>query len=419
MKFSKATTLVALCAVSCLFVLPSATDAQSSTTTEKTTATPKSTTTTTTTASSTTTINPTTNPIKPSNPPSSSTAPVVPTNPVVPSTKPTATKSAPPVAPVVPAPVPTGTGGVLGASCVNSSTCGAFFCAYTPTNTTGGTCQVLDQSAKVCTSNPLKACSTSADCDTAFSLCGAVSQNTPGTFCLGFGTPETTTWCPDAEKTKNENEGGSLTNTIKYAGIAVGGVAALGLAFALVRWQRRRQRSKVPDNMFGEIDYGMTDRSAPKSAEQNYPFSSRPHAHGSEHAHGGSDHGGYDNNQYYDDGGYQKDQYYGNDQYNNNQYYGNQQDNYGYDHHSGHGGQGQGGFYDNADYNDYNQQGGGGHHSPIATPAAAVRSPRQNGYGAEPSELDYGGHGGNGGGNGGNGGYGGNHGGHHNQGGYY
>lgn len=255
--------------------------------------------------------------------------------------------------------------------------------------------------AHVCPSNPQQNCTKSSDCNAAYSYC---MLNNGMMICAGLGTPGTSDYCADSSD-------GSLGPTIKYAGIAVGCVAALGLLFAGVRWQRRRQRSKVPENMFGEIDYGMTDRSAPKSAEQTYPFSSRPHAHGSDHAPSPHDNG-YDN-QYYDDG-YQKDQYYGNDQYNNNnQYYGNQQDNYGHDHHSGHGGQGGqgGGFYDNVDYNDYPQN--GGHHSPIASPAAAVRSPRQNNYGAEPSEMDYGGHGGNGG-------YGqGGHGGHGGQGGYY
>ncbi|KAF8946807.1 hypothetical protein BGZ47_011321 [Haplosporangium gracile] len=250
----------------------------------------------------------------------------------------------------------------------------------------------------ICHADPPQTCTMSSDCSAAYSYC---MNNNGSMICVGLGTPGAVDYCPDRGS-------GSLTPTIKYAGIAVGCVAALGLLFAGVRWQRRRQRSKVPENMFGEIDYGMTDRTAPKSAEQNYPFSSRPHAHGSDHAPSPPHDNGYDN-QYYDDG-YQKDQYYGNDQYNsNNQHYGNQQDNYGYDHHSGHGGQG--GFYDNVDYNDYPQN--GGHHSPIATPAAAVRSPRQNNYGAEPSELDYGGHGGNGGyGHGGHGGQGG-------QGGYY
>ncbi|KAG0291276.1 hypothetical protein BGZ96_005313 [Linnemannia gamsii] len=265
-------------------------------------------------------------------------------------------------------------------------------------------------SDKICMASPPLLCTKNADCNTAYSFC----QNNNGTMmCIGLGTPGSSDYCPDQTLTpKTDGGDSSLTPTIKYAGIAVGCVAALGLLFAGVRWQRRRQRSKVPENMFGEIDYGMTDRSAPKSAEQTYPFSSRPHAHGSDHSSSAPhDNGGYDN-QYYDDG-YQKDQYYGNDQYNsNNQYYGNQQDNYGHDHHSGHGGQG--GFYDNADYNDYPQN--GGHQSPIATPVAAVRSPRQNNYGAEPSELDYGGHGGNGGyGHGGHGGQGGQGG----QGGYY
>ncbi|KAG9066152.1 hypothetical protein KI688_001371 [Linnemannia hyalina] len=397
MKFSRATTLIALCAVSCLVILPSVVNAQHGTISVpgvKPTAEPGTKTTPVPTTSSTPapTSKPSTTP-----PAATTTAATTTTHTAGTTTAPAAKPPTTSLAPVIPTPiappVPTGTGGVIGAACTNSDACGGLLCALTPDSPAAGTCQAMPRN--VCRADPAQNCTTSADCNTAYSFC---MNNNGAMVCVGLGTPSAADYCPN--NTSNNNSGsGSLAPTIKYAGIAVGCVAALGLLFAGVRWQRHRQRSKVPENMFGEIDYGMTDRSAPKSAEQTYPFSSRPHAHGSDHAPSPPHDNGYDN-QYYDDG-YQKDQYYGNDQYNNNsQYYGNQQDNYGYDHHSGHGGQG-GGFYDNVDYPQ-----NGGHHSPIASPAAAVRSPRQNNFAAEPSELDYGG---------GNGGYG--HGGHGGQGG--
>ncbi|KAF9150861.1 hypothetical protein BG015_007316 [Linnemannia schmuckeri] len=396
MKFSRATTLIALCAVSCLAILPNVQVQGQETTTRSTT--PAGTKPTAEPTSSTTSLSRTT-----TRPQGTTTTTIATTSTrsivsTIPPAKPSATSLGPIPPPIAP-PVSTATGGVVGAPCANSDACGGLLCALTPTSATAGTCQPMPQN--ICHAQPPQTCTKSSDCGVAYSYC---MDNKGTMMCVGLGTPGAADYCPNVSPGGNDDSE-SLTPTIKYAGIAVGCVAALGLLFAGVRWQRRRQRSKVPENMFGEIDYGMTDRSAPKSAEQNYPFSSRPHAHGSDHAPSPPHDNGYDN-QYYDDG-YQKDQYYGNDQYNNNnQYYGNQQDNYGYDHHSGHGGQG--GFYDNVDYNDYPQN--GGHHSPIATPAAAVRSPRQNNYGAEPSELDYGGHGGNGG-------YG--HGGHGGQGGYY
>jgi len=193
---------------------------------------------------------------------------------------------------------------------------------------------------------------------------------------------------------------------IKIAGIAVGSVAALAVVFAMVRWQRRRQRAKMPADMFGEVDYGMTDRhsGAPSAAKaaplsEPYPFSSRPHAHGSDRPAkgmgGGGGGGGYDD-QYYEEpiayNGHAKDQYHGHD-------------NYGYDQHSGHGGHGDGGFYDNAQYDDYNQHPQSHHLSPVAAPERAVSPHHYNNYAAEPTELDFGGHGGHGGHGGG--GYGG------------
>ncbi|KAG0366269.1 hypothetical protein BGZ54_005594 [Gamsiella multidivaricata] len=244
--------------------------------------------------------------------------------------------------------------------------------------------------ANVCAAQPLQPCVTSADClNVAFSYCAVFNGSN---VCTGTGIPGTDNEC------QQPADNSSVMSTLKFAGIAVGSVAALGVAFALVRWQRRRQRSKMPAEMFGEMDYG-----APKAVE-SYPFSSRPNAHGNDHAPsppGFND--GYDNhNQYYEEpvgytnnmhaGKMHQDQYHGHDQYDNNQYYGNGQkdDGYGY---SQHGGQTNDGYYDNTGYDEYPQH-------PIASPAAArAASPRHqnfnamDGYGAEPSELDFGGHG--------------------------
>ncbi|KAG0210416.1 Protein SGT1 A [Mortierella sp. GBA30] len=292
---------------------------------------------------------------------------------------------------------PTSTAGVVpptDGSCSNSSQCTqqGTFCALTSANSTLGSCV---SSGFVCEMSPQQICSSHSECTTtAFSYCG---KNKGGQMvCSGLGTPGTSTEC------KNPDANSGVTTTLKYAGIAVGCVAALGVAFALVRWQRRRQRSKgIPADMFGEIDYGMTDRSSPsKGAEQNYPFSNRPNAHGSDHA---PPPPGFDydnNNQYYEEPvGYTNNNGYGHDQYYDQQQHGGGG-------HGGHGGHGGEGYYDNnAGYDDYQQ-----HPQAIASPAAAARSPRQNfdHYGAEPSELDFGGHhGGSGhGGHGGGGGYG-------------
>ncbi|KAF9965553.1 hypothetical protein BGZ70_004602 [Mortierella alpina] len=226
--------------------------------------------------------------------------------------------------------------------------------------------------------SPATTCVTHADCPTEFSYC---AENGGQMVCTGLGRPGTASECkpPDA----------GIATTLKYAGIAVGCVAALGIVFAGVRWQKRRQRSKgIPADMFGEVDYGMTDR-APKAAEQNYPFSSRPNAHGSDVAPTppGFDNG-YDNNQYYEEPVGYNTHHHNN---NNNGYGHDQYDGYGYDQQQQHHGGGGDGFYNNAGYDDYQQ-----HPQGIASPAAAARvaSPRQNfdQYGAEPSELDFGGH---------------------------
>ncbi|KAG0307600.1 hypothetical protein BGZ98_010334 [Dissophora globulifera] len=310
---------------------------------------------------------------------------------------------------------PTGPPVANNGTCINSSTCAEnFVCGFASANVTVGTCIL---SPIVCPMSPILTCLTSADCPTEFSLC---AKSNDQFVCTGLGTPGTADECK-----QDSSSNGGLMSTVKYAGIAVGCVAALGLAFALVRWQRRRKRSGMPAEMFGEIDYGMTNRrSAPSVAKpvENYPFSSRPNAHGSDHAPPPAhDYGGYDNNQYYEEPiGYNnnkmhQDQYYGHDQY-DNQYYGNHKEpGYGYDQQRGGGGGGGGGdgFYDNAGYDDYGHQGGHGaphgHLSPVTSPSAVAKpvSPRHqnfDNYGPEPSEMDYGDHGyghGHGGGQGG------------------
>ncbi|KAF9900995.1 hypothetical protein BX616_002423 [Lobosporangium transversale] len=275
-------------------------------------------------------------------------------------------------------------------TCVNSSTCAeGLVCAAT--NGTAGTCQ---QFAYVCQSSPALTCVTSADCPLAFSLCTDVEGQR---ICAGRGIPGTTNECKDPKDS-------SLQNTLKYAGIAVGSVAAFAVVFALVRWKRRRQRSGVPAEMFGEVDYGMADRNGSSKPVENYPFSSRPNAHGSDYApspfdyNGGGGGGGgggrgYDDQYYAEPVGYnnmhsgkvRQDQYYGHNQYDNNQYSG------GYDHRND-------GFYDHGGYDGYQ------HHPTSPAPVARTTSSRHqnsntmDNYGAEPSELDFGGHGRYGGG---------------------
>ncbi|KAG0002561.1 hypothetical protein BGZ79_002754 [Entomortierella chlamydospora] len=269
--------------------------------------------------------------------------------------------------------------------CINSSTCATgLTCVAASANATYGSCV---NESDVCPSSPLVTCQTHADCNLAFSFCALYKGQY---VCTGMGLPGTSSQCNPSTSSDS-----GLMTTVKYAGIAVGSVAAFGVLFALVRWQRRRQRSKNPGDMFSEIDYGM---GASKGVE-SYPFSSRPNAHGSDYA--PSPHAfDYNNNnnsgnQYYEEPiGYsnkmQQDQYYGG---------------YGYDQHAPP--HSDNGFYDNPGYDEYPNQG----HDVAAPPAAArVMSPRQNfnqmdGYGPEPSELDFGGHGGHG--HGGQGAYGG------------
>ncbi|KAG0203744.1 hypothetical protein BGX28_004092 [Mortierella sp. GBA30] len=341
--------------------------------------------------------------------------------------------------------------------CMSSITCGANqLCALQGKDDKMGICQAMVP--KLCASNPTVACKTSADCiDPAFSYCAA--DLTHQLVCAGLGRPGTPLQCnPDGSmgtgNSSNNNSGGnsSLTNTLKYAGIAVGSVALLGIIFALVRWRRNKRQSSMPD--FSEIDYGMSNRqlhhrSEPRSSlgaaaavtgvEQSYPFSNRPNAGTAVNDHNQD---GFYDDQYYDDqyaqmhpmagmtGGAKMQQqqqgYY--DQYDNNNHY-DQQHAYdqqaydqqyykeaaaygGYDQHGNY--VGDGNYYDpNAAYGDYGQhqqqpeqqqqQYGANQVVPskgddfnATSPTVPVDAHIRGGgaidqYGVEPSELDFGG----------------------------
>ncbi|KAG9323895.1 hypothetical protein KVV02_006261 [Mortierella alpina] len=390
-------------------------------------------------------------------PPITHTPPPVPTPtsaapPVV-----TVPSSAPPVVTTtstVPSAAPTST---LNTPCMSSSQCGENqLCAYQSQGAITGYCQAMVDS--LCRSNPVIPCQSSAQCNSpAYSYCVAPDAKDPlNKICTGLGMPGTDTQC-GAPGTSGGSSGGSgnnssLTNTLKYAGIAVGSVALLGIIFAVVRWQRNKRRSTIPD--FAEIDYGMSNRhrssagaaavvSGSGGAEQSYPFSNRPNAATTGAAAGGAgatnDQDGFYDDQYYDDqyaqnmhpmagmaaGGLHKqqasqDQYY--DQYAQNNHYDPQQQAYdeqyykeaaaygGYDQHGNYVGDGT--YYDNnAAYGDYGtqqqqqqQQYGASQVVPSTGAEYAVTSPtspldahlRANGgavnqYGVEPSELDFGG----------------------------
>ncbi|KAF9952580.1 hypothetical protein BGZ72_006117 [Mortierella alpina] len=259
----------------------------------------------------------------------------------------------------------------------------------------------------LCRSNPVIPCQSHLQCtDPAYSYCVAADGKDPlNKICTGLGMPGTDTQC-NANGTAGGGKGpdtgnSSLTNTLKYAGIAVGSVALLGIIFALVRWQRNKRRSTIPD--FAEIDYGMSNRHRSSAgaaavasgtgggggggAEQSYPFSNRPNA--GTGAATTNDQDGFYDDQYYDDqyaqnmhpmagmaaGGVNskmqssQDQYY--DQYAPNNHYDQQQaytqqaydDQYykeaaaygGYDQHGNYVGDGT--YYDNnAAYGDYGTQ---------------------------------------------------------------
>ncbi|KAF9280788.1 hypothetical protein BGZ68_007015 [Mortierella alpina] len=335
---------------------------------------------------------------------------------------------------------------------MSSSQCGANqLCAYQSQGAITGYCQAMVGS--LCRSNPAIPCESSAQCNNpAFSYCVAPNVQEPlNKICTGLGMPGTDTQCNANGTTGGPSSGSgnsSLTNTLKYAGIAVGSVALLGIIFALVRWQRNKRRSTIPD--FSEIDYGMSNRhrssagaaavvggsgAAGGGAEQSYPFSNRPNAATTGAAAGDQD--GFYDDQYYDDqyaqnmhpmagmaaGGIkQQDQYY--DQYGSNNHYDQQQQGYtqqaydeqyykeaaaygGYDQQGNYVGDGT--YYDNnAAYGDYGaqqqQQYGAAQVVPSTGADYGVTSPtspldahlRANGgavnqYGVEPSELDFGG----------------------------
>ncbi|KAF9573635.1 hypothetical protein EC968_008272 [Mortierella alpina] len=370
----------------------------------------------------------------------------------------TARSSAPPVVVIptpsaVPSAAPTST---LNIPCMSSAQCGENqLCAYQTKGAITGYCQAMVGS--LCRSNPVIPCQSNAQCnDPAYSYCAAPNEKEPlNKICTGLGMPGTDTQCGGNGTSGGSNNGGggsnsSLTNTLKYAGIAVGSVALLGIIFALVRWQRNKRRSTIPD--FSEIDYGMSNRhrssvgaaavvsgsggAGAGGAEQSYPFSNRPNA-GT--AAGTNDQDGFYDDQYYDDqyaqnmhpmagmaaGGINnkiqtsQDQYY--DQYATNNHYDPQQqqaydEQYykeaaaygGYDQHGNYVGDGT--YYDNnAAYGDYGtqqqqQQYGAAQVVPSSGAEYAVTSPTSpldahlranagavNQYGVEPSELDFGG----------------------------
>ncbi|KAG0266539.1 hypothetical protein BG011_002029 [Mortierella polycephala] len=335
-----------------------------------------------------------------------STAPTVPTIPPVITTStvapplnttttvppPPATSSIQPTTSAAPPPPATVT-------CMSTSQCAVNqICALQSNVAATGVCQTMVKN--LCLPNPVVKCQTNADCnDPAFSYC-YTDGKTNEKSCAGLGRPGTNTECNSENNPTNppDNKGSNdtVTTTLKYAGIGVGSVALLGILFALVRWQRNKSRSKVPE--FAEIDYGMSARhrsrrSEPRSSiggvttgaaagagavaatEQSYPFSSRPHAGGTP----GQD--GYYDDQYYD-GQYAQNMHpmagmAGGNALKEQQYYGHYDDGYdqqaydqqaydqqyykeaaayngGYDQHGNYVGDGV--YYDNGNYNYGDQQ---------------------------------------------------------------
>ncbi|KAF9387093.1 hypothetical protein CPB97_002969 [Podila verticillata] len=368
MKFS--IQLLAVCAA--IMAVAPGTSAQTPTLSTKPPITPTptaitSTTTTTTIIVHTTTTIPippaTTDPIITTTLPPITTPPVV-VPPVVPSTTRTFSQSIITVSSTPGAPT----------TCVSSADCPINnICRLLNATSTAGTCQPLNSSDQLCPASPAQPCNVHADCRTpAFSFC-AVEPSTNRTVCAGFGAPGTATECKNGTAgtgINNTNNTNSVTKTLTYAGIAVGGIAVLGIVFALVRWQRRRQRSKMPKSMFGEVDYGVSNRhstglGASSAAAagggggggDQYPFSSRPHAQ--------EDNYNYDDNYYESPAGYNNmhpmtgmaggakmnDPYYsqgqGQDQYYDDQYYAKEgYNNNGYDQNGQYVGNDQDGFYD-------------------------------------------------------------------------
>ncbi|KAF9175601.1 hypothetical protein BGX21_003207 [Mortierella sp. AD011] len=402
MKLSRALTLLALCATSVVFaaepaaaaadpiaVLPGGGGSEKSPTKATSTHTTATTTTTTTTAAVTTTEATTVHSTTTQATSQATTATATHTATTGATTVPkatTTTAAGTTATTLLPTTTTDSSSGNTTDGCINSSTCATgLTCVAASANATYGSCV---NESDVCPSSPLVTCVTHADCNLAFSFCSPYNGQH---VCTGMGLPGTASQCNPSTSSDS-----GLMTTVKYAGIAVGSVAVFGVLFALVRWQRRRQRSKNPGDMFGEIDYGM---GASKGVE-SYPFSNRPNAHGSDyapspHAFDYNNNSNNNNNQYYEEPiGYsnkmQQDQYYGG---------------YGYDQHAPP--HSDNGFYDNPGYDEYPNHG----HDVAAPPAAArAMSPRQNfnqmdGYGPESSELDFGGHGGHG--HGGQGAYGG------------
>ncbi|KAG0318703.1 hypothetical protein BG000_004096, partial [Podila horticola] len=366
MKFS--THLLAICAAAIMATAPGLTSAQVSPPPPKT---PLTTTTIPTTTTTITVKPPTTLPSPPPTtiPTSVTTTPKVTTTsatlpPVITTSSRTFTNS---IITVSPTPG-------LPATCNSSGDCPAnYICMLLNNTSVSGTCQALTSNQMVCPASPARPCNVHADCKTPdFSYC-ALDKATQQNVCTGFGRPGDATECKNGT---TGTGGGSSSNdnvgkTLMYAGIAVGGIALLGIVFAVVRWQRRRQRSTMPQSMFGEMDYGVSNRrSAGLGASSaaaggggsgggdQYPFSSRPHAQ--------EDNYNYDDNYYESPGGYNNnmhpmtgmaggakmnDPYYGQgqgqDQYYDDQYYAKEGfNNNGYDQNGQYVGNGQDGFYD-------------------------------------------------------------------------
>ncbi|KAG0339874.1 hypothetical protein BG004_006641, partial [Podila humilis] len=368
MKFS--TQLLAVVAI---MVTSTVVSAQSDTT--STTTTTRPTTSTGTTTTTTTTVS------RP--PPTSSTQPTV-TNtppPVNTATSTTRTFSFSPT--LVP------TGGALPVDCMSSAKCGVNEICRLLTNTAiTGTCQPLTAEQRVCPAATAQDCTSHTDCnDPQYSFC--LTQQGQPNMCVGFGRPGTATECKNGTSAGNgdgKGSGGdsSVTKTLTYAGIAVGAIAVLGILFALVRWQRRRQRAKMPKSMFGDMDYGVSNRrsagaggasaaaGAGASSASQYPFSSRHNAqednnynYDDNYYESPSNGGGYSTNMHpmtgMGGGAKMQDQYYQQDQYYDDQYYSKE----GYNGYDQNGGAQDGGFYDMqnmqgagvaAGYDNYNQQ---------------------------------------------------------------
>ncbi|KAG0076231.1 hypothetical protein BGZ92_002510, partial [Podila epicladia] len=340
MKFS--THLLAICAAAIMATAPGLTSAQVSPSTKP----PATATPTTTTTISTIPKPPTTVPTPPTTglptittPPRISTSITLP--PVITTAPRTFTDSVITVAPTPGLPV----------TCNSSGDCPAnHICMLLTSTAVSGTCQPLKENQLVCPANPTQPCNSHADCRTPeYSYC-ATDSTTKQNVCTGFGRPGSDTECKNGTTgTGNgKSSNGNVGKTLMYAGIAVGGIALLGIVFALVRWQRRRQRSKMPASMFGDMDYGYPFSSRPNAQEDNYNYDDNYYEtpggyNNNMHPMTGMAGGAKMNDQYYDQGQgqdqYYDDQYYAKEGYNNN-------NNNGYDQNGQYVGNGQDGFYD-------------------------------------------------------------------------